>query len=124
MSDLEHPVAVAEPSTADAVVAKAQVVRARQPQPTRAATPEAELPSSSLYINREISLLEFNRRVLAQARDAEVPLLERLRFLTICSSNLDEFFEIRMAGVKQQLDFNVTTPSPDGMSAQELDKKI
>jgi polyphosphate kinase len=124
MSALDRPVAVAEPSTADAVVAKAQVVRARSPQPTRAATPEAELANASLYINRELSLLEFNRRVLAQAQDPETPLLERLRFLTICSSNLDEFFEIRMAGVKQQISFNLTTPSPDGMSAQELDRRI
>src|SRR6185436_19288727 len=77
-----------------------------------------------LYINRELSLLEFNRRVLAQAQDPETPLLERLRFLTICSSNLDEFFEIRVAGVKQQLRFNLPTPSPDSLSPADLSKRI
>jgi len=57
-----------------------------------------ELQHPSLYINRELSLLEFNRRVLSMARDKCVPLFERLRYLCICSNNMDEFFEIRVAG--------------------------
>src|ERR1700752_1776763 len=68
-------------------------------------------------INRELSLLDFNRRVLALAEDPDVPLLERLRFLCIVGSNLDEFFEIRMAGVKEQLRAKVPPP---GMTLAEL----
>jgi polyphosphate kinase len=66
------------------------------------------------YLNRELALLEFNRRVLAQAADAAVPLLERLRFLCIVSNNLDEFFEIRVAGLKAQIEVGADTPGPDG----------
>jgi polyphosphate kinase len=61
-----------------------------------------DLTRPELYINRELSLIEFNRRVLAQAKDERIPLLERLRFLCIASANLDEFFEIRVAGLGQQ----------------------
>ncbi len=68
------------------------------------------------YINRELAALAFNRRVLAQAEDGRVPLLERLRFLCICSSNLDEFFEIRVSGLKQQVELGSTQAGPDGMS--------
>ena len=71
------------------------------------------------YLNRELGLLAFNRRVLAQATDERMPLLERLRFLCIVSSNLDEFFEIRMAGIKEQIKANAQTLSYDGKTAQE-----
>jgi polyphosphate kinase len=73
----------------------------------------------SMLINRELSLLEFNQRVLAQARDGSVPLLERLRFLCISSSNLDEFFEIRVAGIKQLQERSASTTSPDGLTPAE-----
>ena len=66
------------------------------------------------FINRELSSLEFNRRVLAQALDPRVPLLERLKFLCISSSNLDEFFEIRVAGLKQLLELGGTQTGSDG----------
>ena len=66
------------------------------------------------FINRELSLLQFQRRVLAQAADPAMPLLERLRFLCIVSSNLDEFFEIRVAGLKEQVKLNSVAVTPDG----------
>jgi polyphosphate kinase len=82
------------------------------------------LTSPDLYINRELSLLEFNRRVLAQAKDPDVPLLERLRFLCIAGSNLDEFFEIRVAGLKQQAALGSTQRGPDNLSPTEQLRRI
>ncbi|MCE1180725.1 MAG: polyphosphate kinase 1 [Rhodocyclales bacterium] len=71
------------------------------------------------YLNRELGLLAFNRRVLAQAQDENTPLLERLRFLCIVSSNLDEFFEIRVSGLKEQIGASSSVVTTDGKSAQE-----
>jgi len=71
-------------------------------------------------VNREVSLLAFTSRVLEQAKDPTTPLLERLRFLCISSTNLDEFFEIRVGGLKQQLALGGTTPGPDGLSARDM----
>ena len=71
------------------------------------------------FLNRELSWLEFNQRVLDEAMDAANPLLERLKFFTIVSSNLDEFFEIRVAGLKEQLRDNPSGLTPDGMSVQQ-----
>jgi polyphosphate kinase len=76
--------------------------------------PPPRLRDPRLYINRELSQLEFNFRVLAQAKDAQIPLLERLRFLCISSTNLDEFFEIRVASVRQLQEFGGPT-GPDGL---------
>jgi polyphosphate kinase len=70
-------------------------------------------------LNRELGILAFNRRVLAQAADETVPLLERLRFLTIVSSNLDEFFEIRVAGLKEQIKLGISDPGSDGLTPKE-----
>ena len=83
-----------------------------------------DLNDPQFYINRELSLLEFNRRVVEQAKDTSNPLLERLRFLCIASSNLDEFFEIRVAGLKQQVAYKAAKLGPDQMSPAEQLKRI
>ena len=76
---------------------------------------DTALKSHQLYINRELSFLEFNWRVLAQGRDDSLPLLERVKFLGISCSNLDEFFEIRVAGLKQRKELGSRAGGPDGM---------
>ncbi|HWD90772.1 MAG TPA: polyphosphate kinase 1 [Verrucomicrobiae bacterium] len=76
------------------------------------------------FLNRELSWLEFNQRVLDEARDPENPLLERLKFFCIVSSNLDEFFEVRVAGLKQQIESDVVGRSIDGRTATETFKAV
>jgi len=78
-----------------------------------------EVPAISRFANRELSWLDFDARVLALAENNELPLLERVRFLSIFSHNLDEFFQIRVAGLREQLAVGVRTTSPDGMTARE-----
>ena len=75
-------------------------------------------------LNRELGLLEFNRRVLAQVADPGVPLLERLRFLCIVSNNLDEFFEIRVAGLKALIDVGADSPGPDGQPPSRVYREV
>ena len=79
-------------------------------------TKKVDLTAPALYVNRELSLLEFNRRVLEQAKDETLPLLERLFFLCIFSRNLDEFFEIRVSGLKERLAHGLLQPGPDGLA--------
>ncbi|HEX2076870.1 MAG TPA: polyphosphate kinase 1 [Longimicrobium sp.] len=93
-----------------------RIPQAVKPQPV---PPDAPLDHPSLYFNRELGLLDFNWRVLAQARDYRVPLLERVRFLAITSSNLDEFFQRRVGGLKRQLGAGVQTLSLDGRTPGE-----
>ena len=82
---------------------------------------ERQLPSlePDLFINRELSWLEFNRRVLAEAEDQTVPLLDRVKFVSIFSSNLDEFFMIRVAGVKRKISAGIIDPGLDGRTPQQ-----
>ena len=95
----------------------------------RSAAPERGCSGTRLsgpenFINRELSWLEFNRRVLEEAQDPTQPLIERVKFLTIFSSNLDEFFEIRVAGIKQQIKSETSDIGPDGLSPTDTFDRI
>ncbi|MDO9450781.1 MAG: polyphosphate kinase 1, partial [Rugosibacter sp.] len=81
-------------------------------------------PVESNFLNRELSLLAFNRRVLAQAADPRIPLLERLRFLCIFSSNLDEFFEIRVASIRAKIKLDSQATEADGLLPEEVFRRI
>ena len=84
---------------------------------------DIDLKDPALYFNRELSFIEFNRRVLEEVQDARHPLLERVKFLAIFSSNLDEFFMIRVSGLKDQIEAGVVNLPPDGMTpTQQLEQ--
>src|SRR5262245_36325300 len=83
-----------------------------------------KLISPKHFINRELSWLEFNQRVLDEALDSKNPLLERVKFFCIASSNLDEFFEVRVAGLKQQMESDVVERSIDGLTATETFRAV
>ncbi|PIE41476.1 MAG: polyphosphate kinase 1 [Gammaproteobacteria bacterium] len=89
---------------------------------TQQETPDLDNPE--YYLNRYLSLLEFNFRVLAQAEDTSLPLLERFKFLLIFSSNMDEFFEIRSAGLQRDVAYNQARPEADGIHPIEILKRI
>jgi polyphosphate kinase len=101
----------------DRAVANSEVAPIQLDQP-------ADLGSSEFFENRELSLLQFNLRVLDEAKNLSHPILERLMFLLIFSSNLDEFFEIRVSGLKKQLDFGRQRQGPDGMYPEQVLKSI
>lgn len=85
---------------------------------------DTDLMIPQLYINRELSFLEFNQRVLEQAKDVRIPLLERVKFLCISCANLDEFFEIRVAGLKELLEAGAVQAATDGLTVPDLLKAI
>src|SRR4051812_5337538 len=94
------------------------------PQPSlngaHAAMPPAPTDPEQRLINRDLSWLEFNRRVLAQATDSRTPLLTRVKFLAIFSSNLDEFFMKRVGYIRRQLEAGLAPPTPDGLTPRPL----
>ena len=102
-----------EPSAPQSEGKIIQLPEAVKPPPVR------KFSAPQNFINRELSWLEFNRRVLEEAQDETQPLIERVKFLTIFSSNLDEFFEIRVAGIKQQIESETSDVGPDGLSPTE-----
>src|SRR5437016_13540806 len=111
-------------------MAEAHATARTEEQNTAFATPEVvqtaheRFGDPKNFINRELSWLEFNRRVLEEAQDPKQPLIERVKFLTIVSSNLDEFFEIRVAGIKQQIKSETSDVGPDGLSPTEVFDRI
>jgi polyphosphate kinase len=100
----------------------ARAPRKQVSSPSAMTTPN--LTDSRFFINRELSWLAFNRRVLEEAQDPTQPLLERVRFLGIVTSNLDEFFEVRVAGIKQQIEHESDDSGPDGMGARQTFEAI
>src|SRR5512146_170268 len=114
----------------DAARAKTPRVPKARKKRQRATTDERQYsrkePSmdASLYVNRELSWLEFNQRVLEEAKDERHPLLERVKFLSIVSSNLDEFFMIRVAAIKEQILADVVDYSPDGRTPLQQIKEV
>ncbi len=107
-----------------ASVAAVPPLPAKSSQQNKKKKQSFDLTSPSLYINRELSFLEFNRRVLALAGERKIPLLERMFYLCICSSNLDEFFEIRVAGLQKQLQSGAHGSGPDCLTPREQLKLI
>ncbi|HYO97077.1 MAG TPA: polyphosphate kinase 1 [Polyangiaceae bacterium] len=120
---MTHSEASLEHVSAGGVERSARAHRPEDESPAAAATEQAQsapdLHHESLYVNRELSWLAFNARVLDQAADAHWPLLERLKFLAIFGSNLDEFFMIRVSGLHDQLESGLQGVSPDGLVVPE-----
>jgi len=83
------------------------------------APPEISLADPALYVNRELSLLEFQRRVLEEAQDENNPLLERVKFLAIFGSNMDEFFMVRVSGIRKLVEARIRAVSPDGLAPRD-----
>src|SRR4051812_10589806 len=100
------------------------ILMAKKPKAPKADPKRVQRHSPEHFLNRELQALEFNRRVLAQAEDKAVPVLERLKFLCIVSSNLDEFFEIRVSGLKEQIKLGAAASGADGMTPLQVFRQV
>jgi polyphosphate kinase len=101
-------------------MAEQQTIRAVPPPEPEPEPPRSDLDDPRLYINRELSWIEFNARVLELAEQEDMPLLERMKFVAIFASNLDEFFTIRVAGLHDQVDAGLSDPGPDGRTPSQV----
>src|SRR3954451_22980879 len=101
-------------------MAEQQTIRAVPTPEPEPEAPPSDLDDLRLYNNRELSWIEFNARVLELAEQEDLPLLERLKFLAIFTTNLDEFFTIRVAGLHDQVDAGLSDPGPDGRTPSQV----
>ena len=124
LSESELQLADSEAQPLEELAAPVPEVDTQEEAPVPAPQPAPNLDDNSLYIHRELSQLQFNIRVLEQALDESNPLLERLKFLLIFSSNLDEFFEIRVAGLKKQVTFAREQAGADGLQPHQALARI
>ena len=123
-----HPVITYMASSAKVVASKSRRKPVQAAEPSNgagelAASAPQNLKDPELYINRELSLIDFQRRVLEEAQDASNPLLDRLMFLSFVGSNIDEFFMVRVAGLKRQIEKGVVETGPDGMTPTRTDAR-
>ncbi|MGF1536430.1 MAG: polyphosphate kinase 1 [Elainellaceae cyanobacterium] len=115
-----RPEAIARPEAPDPEAPDLEAPDPEAPDPEAPDLPDAaDIDNPDFFFNRELSWLEFNYRVLYEALDERTPLLERLKFMAIFSSNLDEFFMVRVAGLQQQVEAGVDTVTPDGRTPQQ-----